>query len=184
MSGHCPDARGKCCVFVGHRDLVVVRIFCHLSAGLDKFYGFCSEISHHLNDAQIILLLVSPDFMASEYCYGIEMQRALERHHSREARVIPIILRHVYWRGILGNLQALPTDAKPVKSWLDIDEALFDVTEGIRKVVKEVTVKTSVNFLKQESAKPLPYFQTPDDIEQLKQLGQLHEFGNLDRRRV
>src|SRR5713101_6405857 len=51
------------------------------------------EISQHLNAAQIILLLVSPDFMASAYCYGIEMQRALERHELGEARVIPIILR-------------------------------------------------------------------------------------------
>jgi hypothetical protein len=96
------------------------------------------EISQHLNAAQIILLLVSPDFMASDYCYGIEMQRALERHQRGEARVIPIILRPVYWQGILGNLQALPTDAKPVRSWPDVDEAFFDVTQGLRKVVEEI----------------------------------------------
>src|SRR5947208_10061471 len=53
------------------------------------------EISKHLNEAQIILLLISPDFMDSDYCYSKEMQRALERHEHREARVIPIILRHV-----------------------------------------------------------------------------------------
>jgi hypothetical protein len=99
------------------------------------------EISHHLNAAQIILLLVSPDFMASDYCYGIEMKRALERHQRGEARVIPIILRHVYWQGILGTLQALPTDAKTVKSWLDPDEAFFEVTEGIRKVVEGLMIK-------------------------------------------
>src|SRR6266699_6602742 len=55
------------------------------------------EISKKLNTAQIILLLVSPDFMNSEYCYGIEMKRALERHDRGEAIVIPIILRHIYW---------------------------------------------------------------------------------------
>src|SRR2546429_9932386 len=49
------------------------------------------EISQHLNSAQVILLLVSPDFMFSEYCYGIEMKRAMERHEHGEARVIPII---------------------------------------------------------------------------------------------
>ena len=54
------------------------------------------------------------------------MKQALERHKRGEAKVIPIILRHVYWQGILGNLQALPTDAKPVKSWPDVDEAFFD----------------------------------------------------------
>src|SRR5215469_1243043 len=73
------------------------------------------EISNHLNEANIILLLVSPDFMDSDYCYGIEMKRAIERHERGEARVIPVILRHVYWQGILGTLQALPTDAKPVR---------------------------------------------------------------------
>jgi len=76
------------------------------------------EISQHLNSAHIILLLVSPDFLYSEYCYGVEMKRALERHQRGEARVIPIILRPVYWQGILGTLQALPTDAKSVVSSL------------------------------------------------------------------
>src|SRR5437667_10932619 len=60
-------------------------------------------ISEQLNTAQIILLLISPDFMASDYCYGTEMKRALERHNRKEARVIPVILRPVYWKDILGN---------------------------------------------------------------------------------
>lgn len=99
-----------------------------------------SEISQHLNSAQIILLLVSPDFMNSDYCYGIEMQRAIERHERKEACVIPVILRPVYWQGVLGKLQALPTDAKPVisPSWHSLDEALFDVAEGVRKTVKDL----------------------------------------------
>ena len=97
------------------------------------------EIKKHLDAAKIILLLVSPDFMDSEYCYGIEMKRALKRHQRGEARVIPIILRPVYWQGILGTLQALPTDAKPVVSslWYNVDEAFFDVTEGIRKALSK-----------------------------------------------
>src|SRR5271157_300886 len=75
------------------------------------------EIRTHLNEAQIILLLVSPDFIDSDYCYSIEMRRALERHDRGEAYVIPVILRHIHWQGVLGKLQALPTDGKPVKSW-------------------------------------------------------------------
>jgi hypothetical protein len=72
------------------------------------------EILQHLNAAQIVLLLISPDFMDSDYCYGIEMQRALERHERGEAVVIPVILRPAYWHGKpLGKLQALPTDGKP-----------------------------------------------------------------------
>src|SRR5712691_10572913 len=58
---------------------------------------FGSEIDEVLNLAGIILLLVSPDFVASEYCWSKEMKRAMERHEAREARVIPIILRPVDW---------------------------------------------------------------------------------------
>ena len=96
------------------------------------------EISKPLNEAHIILLLISPDFMNSDYCYGIEMKRALERHERGEARVIPVILRPVYWQGApFGKLQALPADGKPVTSSSrhDIDEAFFDVAEGITKIV-------------------------------------------------
>lgn len=55
------------------------------------------KIDEHLNTAQIILLLISSDFIDSDYCYSIEMKRAIERHAKGEAHVIPIILRHVYW---------------------------------------------------------------------------------------
>ncbi len=84
------------------------------------------EIDEHLNSAQIILLLISSDFLASKYCYDIEMTRAMERHDSGEARVIPIILRHAYWKGSpFSKLQALPTNAEPVKdgNWRSIDAA-------------------------------------------------------------
>jgi hypothetical protein len=102
------------------------------------------EISEHLNTAQIILLLISPDFMASDYCYGIEMKRALERHQRKEARVIPVILGHIDWQDILGDIQALPTDAKPVLSslWHSPEEAFYDVAQGIRKVVMKLTPRT------------------------------------------
>ena len=99
------------------------------------------EIKQHLNSAQIVLLLVSPDFMDSDYCYSIEMKRALERHARGEAKVIPVILRHVYWYGEpLGKLQALPTDGKPVTDldWHNLDRALLDVTAGIREVVMQL----------------------------------------------
>jgi hypothetical protein len=73
------------------------------------------EIDKHLNTAQIILLLVSSDFIASDYCYGKEMTRAMERHKAGEAQVVPIILRPVLWKHApFGILQALPTDAQPI----------------------------------------------------------------------
>ncbi len=102
------------------------------------------EIDTYLNRAQIILLLVSPDFMASDYCYSKEMTRAIERHDQKEARVIPVILRHAQWKkSPIGKLQALPTDGKPVKSWRDEDEAFFNVVEGIRKAIEELAVQSS-----------------------------------------
>ncbi|GAC1565883.1 MAG: hypothetical protein NVS2B2_37560 [Ktedonobacteraceae bacterium] len=104
------------------------------------------EIGKHLNSADIILLLVSPDFMDSDYCYGTEMQQALERHERGESRVIPVILRPVYWKGALGSLQALPKDATPVlnQSWHSTDDAFFDVAESIRKVVEELTTQPAI----------------------------------------
>jgi hypothetical protein len=98
------------------------------------------EISKRLKEAQIILLLISPDFMYSDYCYGVEMQKALERHAQKEVTVIPIILRPIYWEGTLGNIQALPTDARPVvdRYWHNLDEAFFDVAEGIRKAAEKL----------------------------------------------
>ncbi len=122
------------------------------------------EIKKHLNEANIILLLVSPD-----YVYSIEMKQALERHQRGEAKVIPIILRHVHWRGILGNLQALPTDAKPVKSWPDVDEAFFDVTEGIRTVVEELRVKSNTAPISPLSSRSLIDFLPLTDPRTIQQ---------------
>src|ERR1700738_3146302 len=76
------------------------------------------EIDTRLNSAQIILLLISSDFLASEYCYSIEMKRALERHDAGEARVIPVLLQPVDWQGApFKKLQVLPKNAKPVTRW-------------------------------------------------------------------
>src|SRR5690242_1028098 len=55
------------------------------------------EIEQRIDRAHLILLLISPDFIASDQCYTVEMQRALERQGAGEARVIPILLRPTYW---------------------------------------------------------------------------------------
>lgn len=92
---------------------------------------WADEIDKHLNTAQLILLLVSPDFMASNYCYSIEVQRAMERYERGEAQVIPIILRPVFWRSSLfGKLQTLPKDGKAITRWGNRDSAFLDVAEG------------------------------------------------------
>jgi tetratricopeptide (TPR) repeat protein len=97
------------------------------------------EIDMRLNSAQIILLLISPDFLASEYCYSIEMTRALERHETGEARVIPILMQPVDWQGApFKKLQVLPKSAKPVTRWKNRAEAFLDITKGIREAVKDL----------------------------------------------
>jgi len=96
-----------------------------------------SAINEHLDTADIILVLVSPDFFHSDYCYSIELRRALERHEAGEARVIPVILRAVVWEDApFSNLQALPTDARPVTSWPNRDEAFKDIVQGISAAVR------------------------------------------------
>ena len=99
----------------------------------DEWQG---DIDAHVHSAQIILLLVSADFLASEYINDVELKVALDRHSRHEAVVIPIILRPVNWsRAPFAKLQALPRDARPVTSWSDPEEAFADVARGIEAIV-------------------------------------------------
>ncbi|PPT78282.1 hypothetical protein XaplCFBP3122_03075 [Xanthomonas arboricola pv. populi] len=99
-------------------------------------------IDEHINSDDIILLLVSPDFIASDYCYEKEMARALERHESGDATVIPVILRACDWHHApFGKLMATPQDGKPVKKWADIDEAFLDVAQAVRAAAKQRATK-------------------------------------------
>jgi tetratricopeptide (TPR) repeat protein len=100
------------------------------------------QIMQHLNNAQIILLLISDDFMASDFCYSNEMTQAIARHDSNQACVIPIILRPVDWQGApFEKIQALPTGGKPVTDWLNQDSAFLDIVHGIRKAIDDLTIK-------------------------------------------
>ncbi len=101
--------------------------------------AWSAEISDNLDKADIVLLLVSSGFLASDYCHEIEMKRALERHHLGQTKVVPVILRPVDWHGTeFASLQALPRDGKPVTTWANVDEALLDVAEGIRRLVLSI----------------------------------------------
>ncbi len=110
------------------------------------------KIDEHLKSAKVILLLISADFLASDYCYDIEAKRALWRHSRGLARVIPVILRACDWHiAPLSKLQALPTDGKPVTSWTNRDEAFTNVARGIREAIREMTSPMST---RKTSAKP------------------------------
>jgi hypothetical protein len=97
---------------------------------------FDHGISEQLEIADLILLLVSPDFLASRYCYDVEMARALQRHRAGEARVLPVILRPCDWKSTpFGSLLATPTDGKPITKFTDYDDALLEVTNAIKSAI-------------------------------------------------
>jgi tetratricopeptide (TPR) repeat protein len=99
-------------------------------------------INEHLDTADLIFVLISPHFLASEYCYGKEMQRALERSKQGTCRIVPILLRPTLWEDIpFSKLQLLPTDTRAITSWPDRYEAFHDVVTGISKVLKTLLAK-------------------------------------------
>jgi hypothetical protein len=103
-------------------------------------------IFHHLEAADIILLLISPDFIASDYCFNEEMQRALVRHEQGTAHVIPVIIRPASWHTMpFGKLQALPEDTTPISTSQNIDAAFLSVAQGIRAVAQELTNDIAIN---------------------------------------
>jgi HEAT repeat protein/energy-coupling factor transporter ATP-binding protein EcfA2 len=111
----------------------------NITAGTD----WAQAIDHNLNTADIILLLISSDFIHSEYCWTKEMDPALERHNQGTARVIPIILRPCDWHTApFGKLQALPIahggGAEAVEEWGSQDKAFTNIAQGIRKAVEEL----------------------------------------------
>lgn len=96
-------------------------------------------ISEELDRADIILLLVSPDFIASDYCYKIEKGRALERHREGTARLISVILRPCDWTHTdLARYLVTPRDGRPITQWPDRDEAFLDVARAIRRAIEEI----------------------------------------------
>ena len=94
------------------------------------------EIKQELAAADIILLLVSVDFLSTDYIWREEITKAMERHEQGEARVIPIILRPCDWSDMpFRKLNGLPTKGKPVSTYTDPDEAWLEVVKGIKKVI-------------------------------------------------
>ena len=112
---------------------------------------WASEIGHALQEAQLILLLGSADFIAYEYCYGVEVKEAMRRHEAGSAKVIPVILRAVRWtEAPFGKLQALPRNARPVTSWPDVDMAFQDVVDGVAAEAEKLigqAVRTGLSML-------------------------------------
>jgi len=99
-----------------------------------------TEISSRLESAHLILLLLSADFLNSDYCFGVEVEKALARLKRGEVKVVPILLRPCLWQqSPFSELQIIPRDAKAIKSsqWASDDEAFTDVANEIARLVSE-----------------------------------------------
>lgn len=109
-----------------------------LQAGDD----WANSIDSNLEEANIILFLVSSDFIASDYCIDIEFKRAIEKHRLGEATLIPIIVRDCDWKDSeLGKIQALPRDANPVDNWDKKDAAWAHVVQEIRNCINQLAIR-------------------------------------------
>ncbi|HIK05317.1 MAG TPA: toll/interleukin-1 receptor domain-containing protein [Trichormus sp. M33_DOE_039] len=102
------------------------------------------ESDRELNEADIILVLISSDFIASNYNWEVVIKKAMQRHRAGEARVIPILLRPVLddWKLALDNLPALPKGERPITDWKPHDNAFHNIAQGIKEVVDELTDPT------------------------------------------
>ncbi len=114
---------------------------------------FDHEIQANLETADVILLLLSPDFLASDYCYDIEVKRAIERHQAGMARLIPVILRPCDWQNgtPFSGLMAAPKDGKPVVKWPNLDDAFLDIAKTLRRAI-EASKGSTVS----RTARPVP----------------------------
>src|SRR5438105_12669351 len=107
----------------------------NISAGQEWEY----EIDKYLNKSSIIVLLISQNFIDSDYYYSVEMKRAIKRGEDKKAIIVPIILRPCDWDGLpFSKYEVLPSNEKPVTSWRPQDEAFNDIAQGIRKVVQNL----------------------------------------------
>ena len=97
-----------------------------------------AEIERELEAANLFLLLVSPDFIASDYCVEREMKRALERHAAGAARVVPIIVEECDWKAMseLRQLKAVPTDGKAISEWASSNTAYLNVVQELRRIIE------------------------------------------------
>ncbi len=154
-----------------------------LSSWHDRQIGagqeWANQINEHARSADIILLLISPDFLASDYCFDMEMRAALERHDRGDALVIPIILRPVNWQSaIFAKLQALPKHGKPVTTFENRDLAFQDIEAGIRRAIrdKQLIARSSQEKSRAESRRPVELLDITEQSRQEHSVRDIRSF--------
>jgi len=144
----------------------------NISAGTD----WAREIDTHLQTSQIILLLISSDFLASDYCWGVELKEAMRRHHAGTACVIPILIRPVDWKEApFSSLQALPRGNRAISIWPNRDEAFTQVARGIRQAIAEWEVHQTVTFTSSLPFLNMPHERNPLFTGREDVLARLHQ---------
>ena len=97
------------------------------------------SINQNLEKAEIIILLISADFIASDYCFEEEMEIAMNKQENKTAIVLPIILRPCDWADApFSKLQVLPKNGRPITSWDNTDDAWTDVSIRIRQICEKI----------------------------------------------
>lgn len=107
------------------------------------------EIDSNLSKADIVLLLISADFIASDYCYDVEMTKAISRHEKGDAVIIPIILNPCDWSDLpFSKIQGLPQNGKPITSthWENSEIALNEVAKSIKDIVENLLTTKNKRF--------------------------------------
>jgi hypothetical protein len=125
------------------------------------------EVNLQIDEADIILLLISPDFLASDYTYSLTM-KALKRHDAGEARVIPVLLRPVGWLDTpISKLQLLPQNRRPVSKWPDLDSAFSNIVASIRRIAEEFLSPPTVKLtpLTVTTTSPQQCYVAPSDTK-------------------
>jgi hypothetical protein len=140
-----------------------------------------ASIDFALNSADVILLLVSSYFLASEYCYEKEMQRAMERHETGDAVVIPVILHPCDWKNaVFGKLMATPTDGKPVSKHTNLHDAFLDITNAIKAAVSQLNKSTTIDSQSSNRISTNPFIETKRTIRS-SNLRVKQEFTDQDK---
>lgn len=112
---------------------------------------FENQIDHYFSQAEIILFLISSDFIASDYCYQVEMTNALERHKRGEAVVIPVILRECAWHQLeFGSIMAATIDGKPITKFASHDEGYVQVVDAVSRAIAAMEAR------KPQQSTPVP----------------------------
>ncbi len=104
------------------------------------------EIKGNLKHADVLLFLISPAFMASDYIHNVEIEKALERYQQNKLAVVPIVIRPSDWSALeLNKFQALPKNAQPISTWDDQDQAWLDVVKRLKPLFEKIAKKKVEN---------------------------------------